>query len=143
MERFREFEREAFRVLEHLLRQKASGILGEKVEVLIDVTATLFDYDLWVLGKIKEYGLGGFMKKLENYKDVVTEMVSHLLQAHHAYFITLYGVLSSRENYKLENLNKAVSLAWKHCQELDDYVDTVNILITPNLYEEVKPHIEK
>lgn len=143
LKRLVEFERDTFRVVKQLVCQKGADILGkEDVETLVGATATLFDYDLWVLSKIEECGLEGLIKRVESYKETVMEMVSHLLHACHASYIALYGVVFFIDAYKLENLRKAISLLWKYSREVDDYVDTVNILITPAFYEEIKPHVE-
>lgn len=103
------------------------GIPSEDVK---SAALQLFDYDLWLLGKVTELGMNEFLKALLTYaSDEIKHMSAYLI----ALSLTLMAIDAGVSEWvpcNVENLKILVSWAKHYAKELDSYLDTVDLLIT-------------
>jgi len=137
-----ELERKFYELYLRLLKERCTEA-NIPIEDLEYAIAQLFDYDLWLIGKIKELGIEEFLMLLMKRADEeARSMYSYLLALLYvttAINVALFGMVT----YNKENLRVLVEWAKHYAKELDAYIDTVNLLITDEYYDAIEEYLKE
>lgn len=110
---------------------------------IVYALATLFDYDLWILTKIQNLGLENFITRIiERAYDELRELVNHYLTLLYTNLLTQLAI-HNEVKWRRENLEQVIQWSKTYAEEVDTYLDTVNLLITDEYYEELKNYIQE
>ena len=137
-----ELERKFYELYLGLLKERCTEA-DIPIEDLEYAIAQLFDYDLWLVEKVKELGLEKFLTLLmERANEEAYSMYSYLLALLYvatAINVALFGIVT----YNKENLRVLVKWARHYAKELDAYVDIVNLLVTDEYYEAIEEYLKE
>lgn len=115
---------------------RASGY--ERSEDLVYAMSVLIDRDLWVLMKLAELGIENLVKKLvERDLSLVLEFSDYTVYLTFAWFSATSAVLHIVENYKRENVNTLTSWSRTYAEEVEDYLDTMDVLLDDEAFGEI------
>jgi len=137
--------------LERRLFEAWTGALEERCmreglpfEDLKYAGAQLFNYDLWLLEKTREVGLERFLSLLaERACDEAYQMHGYLLALLYVILAITAALLGTVPAFNRESLKVLVEWARHYAEELDSYVDTVNLLVTDEYYEAVEGYLRE
>ena len=128
------FEKKFFDKLTVLLKEKASSY-SLKPDSIIRAHAAAIDYDLWLINSVLEIGLTGFLKRIsERAIKEFEEFTNHL----YLLFYVTMGidmVLLEDSPYREDTLIMLVNLSSDYAEEVEDYLDTLSLLISNETYE--------
>ncbi|MGB9760802.1 MAG: hypothetical protein ACPLZG_13310, partial [Thermoproteota archaeon] len=110
----------------------------ENVEDLVYATSIVFDHDLWVIDRIREVGIEAFMNKLiERAPRELYETSGYYLYLLFSLFSSMAAVLNMVDTYKKENLSTLILWAKSYANELDLYLDTLDMFLSDETYKEL------
>jgi len=100
--------------------------------------SVLVDRDIWILRKTAELGFENLVKKLiERDLRLVLEFANYTAYLTFAWISATSVVLHIVEEYRRENLNTLTSWSKTYAEEVESYLDTMNILLDDKTYEEI------
>jgi len=99
----------------------------------------LIDRDIWVIEKMSKYGLEELIKKLiERAKEISIGFINTTINLTFAWLSAISAILNIVKKYNEENLNKIIDLSLELSKELDSYLDTLDLLLDDETYEELR-----
>ena len=108
-------------------------------EDLIYLMSILIDRDIWVIEKMSKYGLEELIKKItERAKDISIGFINAAINLTFAWLSAISAILNIVKKYNEENLNKIIELSLELSKELDSYLDTLDLLLDDETYEELR-----
>jgi hypothetical protein len=108
-------------------------------EDLIYSMSILIDRDIWVIEKMSKYGLEELIKKLiERAKEISIGFINTTINLTFAWLSAISAILNIVKKYNEENLNKIIDLSLELSKELDSYLDTLDLLLDDETYEELR-----
>jgi hypothetical protein len=108
-------------------------------EDLIYSMSILIDRDIWVIEKMSKYGLEELIKKMiERAKDISIDFINTTINLTFAWLSAISAILNIVKKYNEENLNKIIELSLELSKELDSYLDTLDLLVDDETYEELR-----
>jgi hypothetical protein len=124
---------ESFEELKHFVQLSSLGSdIRTKIVQIID---NLSDYENVLLGiaieRPEELELA--LKQID-----IDDLKKNLLNALLAFFSILYIIRVEEKEYDKEKLSKLVSLAKEYSEEIESYVDTIDILSNPKTMESIR-----
>jgi len=143
LRRFKKIEYRIYGALkDEIEKSEFNGI--ENILYAISIAA---DYDLWVINSILEVGFEEFIRRVDKRaSDEIHKLIGYLLSLTYSLMACLFVML----RYKAVEVSKPVAetfnilVSWcsKYADELDLYVDTINLLISDEYYGVIKDYIE-
>jgi hypothetical protein len=98
----------------------------------------VFDHDLWVIDKVREVGIEAFTNKLvERAPRELYETSGYYLYLLFSLFSSMTAVLKLVDTYKKENLSTLIIWARSYAEELDLYLDTLDLFLSDETYKEL------
>ena len=133
IEEFREVEVGLAREVARELRStRRSG-----AEDLVYALSVMVDHDLWVLEKVSSYGLEGFMDRLiERCSGELAEASAHLVYLVFSWTASSSAILGLTR-YREDNLRTLISWCRGYAEEVDDYVETLDLLADDEAYRDL------
>jgi len=133
-EEFKEVEVEAAKEVTKALRSTARP----SVEDLVYALSALIDHDFWVVDKIGKYGVNGLLERLAKRAQVeVLEASTHIAHLTFTWASASWAVLGLTSNYREDNLETLISWSREYAREVDAYIDTLDLLVDDEAYEEL------
>ena len=107
-------------------------------EDLIYGLSALIDRDKWILEKVSELGIEGFIKRvLERDPKGFMEFTAYTMYLTFAWVASTAALLGIIKNYKDENRDKLAQWCKGYAEEVEDYIDTLDILVKDEVYGEL------
>jgi hypothetical protein len=108
-------------------------------ENLIYSMSILIDRDIWVIEKMSKYKLEDLIKKLiERAKEISIGFINTTINLTFAWLSAISAILNIVKKYNEENLNKIIELSLELSKELYSYLDTLDLLLDDETYEELR-----
>jgi len=100
--------------------------------------SVLIDRDRWVLEKVAELGIDNFVNKLlERDPKSFIEWVNYTMYLTFTWLASTAAVLGIVERYREENRDKMAQWCRAYAKEVEEYMDTLDILLKDEVYEEL------
>jgi hypothetical protein len=114
---------------------QSSSLAPDIRKKIIQTIDNLIDYENVLLGIAieRQEELELALKQID-----VDDLKKNLLNALLAFFTVLYVVTSGEKEYDKEKLSKLVNLAKVYSEEMESYVDTIDILSNPKTMELIR-----
>jgi len=107
-------------------------------ENLVYAMSVLIDRDIWILKKTAELDFENLVKKLiERDLKLVIEFTNYTAYLTFAWISAISAVLHIVEEYRRENLDTLTSWSKTCAEEIESYLDTMDILLDDETYEEI------
>ncbi|HDD26877.1 MAG TPA: hypothetical protein ENF75_07330 [Acidilobales archaeon] len=136
-------EERVYSLIANEVRRRGSKVPND-VEGVVYGLAMLIDYDLWVINKLSKYGLHGLIERLQTRAlNELSEAVRYKAALTYLVTATLTAILGIVTKYNMNNLSKLIKWTKKYAEELDDYIDTLDVLVEDELYSEVMKYLGK
>ena len=127
-------EAEAFGDVKRLVEERAKE-KGVDAGPVVKAHAAAVDYDLWLIGSVLEVGLEGLIGGLaERAGEEVEGMVRSLYSLFYA-LMAVDSALFKDAPYRRESLGELVALCSTYAEEVEDYLDTLSLLVSDEAYE--------
>ena len=137
-----ELEKRLYAQMEKELKGKARSHRVNPDRVL-RIQAAIIDYDLWAFSAILESGLEGFLAKLseraEEETGILVELFFRLVYA----AMCIYLVLLEDAPHHRDTLKALVRLGSSYAEEVEDYLDTLSLLVNDESYRALTSFTEK
>ncbi len=106
--------------------------------------AMIFEYDLWIMGKLSEMEIEDLLMLISTRARKEFEgLIQHLVCLLYASTACI-SVLSGRvERYNTDTLKLLVEWSKSYGREVDAYIDTVNTLITDEYFEAIRDYLSE
>jgi len=134
LDKFIDLEEKLGIALTELIRR--SGY--KSAEELVHGLSALIDRDRWIIQKVSELGIDGFIKRVINRDPKAfiefTTYTMYLTFTWVASTTTLLGVV---KDYKSENRDKMARWCSEYAKEIENYLDTLDILVKDDVYKEL------
>ncbi len=136
-----DLEKKAYRELEVILREQAPPH-GVNPQPIIKMHAAAIDYDIWAINAILDVGFKGFMARLlERARTEAEHLGEHLYPLLYALTCVDSAILEGSPHRK-DTLEKLVKWGFSHANEVEDYIDTLSLLISDEAYEALAEYLE-
>lgn len=110
----------------------------ENIEDLVCTVSIVFDHDLWVMDRISETGVEAFTNKLiKRAPRELYETSGYYMYLLFSVFSSMSAVLKLVDTYKKENLDTLIIWAKFYANELDLYLDTLDMFLSDETYKEL------
>jgi len=128
-------EKTLAKVFAEMLR--ASGY--ERSEDLVYAMSVLVDRGIWILKRAAELGFENFVKRLaERDLRLVLEFTNYTAYPAFAWVSAASAVLRIVEEYGRENLDTLTSWSRTYAEEVEGYLDTMDVLLDDEAYEDLR-----
>lgn len=112
---------------------------NRNAEDLVYSYSILIDQDIWVINKVKEYGLDGFLRRIsDRASQEASEMPSHMILLLFAWLSAVAAIFRLVNQFKEENAEELIRISKRETEELDLYIDTLDLLISDDSYKALK-----
>ncbi|MCS7365304.1 MAG: hypothetical protein NDF54_07710 [archaeon GB-1867-035] len=136
------FEKKLFEEIKHLLREKSSQYELNPEDV-IKAHAAVINYDIWILNLVLNIGLDELIRRIsERAEDEVQEFTRYLYSLFYT-LMTIDLVILKNIPHRKDTLKLLVSWSVYYAEEVEDYLDTLNLAVINETYEIVKDFLEK
>ncbi len=106
-------------------------------EDLIRALAVMVEYDLWLLDRVSRHSLQEFtFKVFTRAREAALGLTHALSRLHFAVAAALAALMGIIREYRPENLDYLVSQALKYAEEVDLYMDTLDVILDDEAYKE-------
>ncbi|WP_054854436.1 hypothetical protein [Vulcanisaeta distributa] len=123
-------------------RELANGLRSTghpQAEDLVQVLSTLIEHDLWVTEALSRYGYDGLIRRInERALNETTEETAYLMATLLTWHSATTATLNLIKEYKETNRDTLTKWAAAYAEELDTYIDTLDMLINDEAYETLK-----
>jgi hypothetical protein len=127
-----------FKELYNTLAKELRATGCENAEDLVYAMSIVFDHDLWVIDKVREVGIEAFTNKLvERAPRELYETSGYYLYLLFSLFSSMTAILKLVDTYKKENLSTLIIWARSYAEELDLYLDTLDLFLSDETYKEL------
>lgn len=127
-----------FKELYNNLAKELRATGYENIEDLVYAMSIVFDHDLWVINKVHDMGIEAFTNKLiERAPRELYETSGYYMYLLFSLFSSMAAVLNLVDTYKKENLSTLIFWAKSYADELDLYLDTLDLFLSDETYEEL------
>lgn len=107
-------------------------------EDLIYGLSVLIDRDRWVIERAAELGVDGFISRVvDRDPKAFMEFASYTMYLTFTWVASTAAVLDVVKKYREENRDKIAQWCKKYAKEVEDYIDTLDILVKDDVYEEL------
>lgn len=108
-------------------------------EELVYGLSVIADHDVWVLRKVKKYGIEGLLRRLGERALMETVEASRCLAALlFTWFSATAALFNLVDKFREENRDTLAKWSKELAEELDAYIDTLDLLISDEDYEALK-----
>ncbi len=134
LEEFISLEEEIATLLAKLIRSSRY----KHAENLAYGLSAFVNHDLWVLRKISGLGFEGFVKRLvgRGSKEFM-EFIGYTMYLTFTWAASTVAVLGIVREYREENRDALAQWCKSYAREVEDYLDTLDILVNDEVYEEL------
>ncbi len=134
LEEFINIEEELGTALAKLVRRSGYKF----AEDLVYGLSVLLDRDRWVIEKISELGVDGLIKRiLDRDPKAFVEFTTYTAYLTFTWVASTSPVLGIVKDYKVENRDKLAHWCKHYAAEVEDYIDTLDILVKDDVYREL------
>jgi len=110
----------------------------EYAENLVYGLSVLIDRDRWIIEKISELSIDDFLKKvIDRDPKAFIEFAAYTRYLTFTWVASTAALLGVVKNYKVENRDKMAQWCRGYAKEVEDYIDTLDILVKDDVYEEL------
>ena len=127
-------EKKFFEELKPALEEKAS-LYGVDPGSVVKVHAAVIDYDLWVISSVLEVGFDGFLRRLSERAGMEAEAFVGYLYSLFYVMMCIDLVFLGGVSYRRDTFEALVSWGSSYSEEVEDYLDTLSLLVSDEAYE--------
>ena len=110
----------------------------EFAENLVYGLSVLIDRDRWIIEKISELGIEGFIQRIiERDPKAFMEFATYTMYLTFTWVASTAALLDIVKNYKNENRDKMARWCKEYAKEVEDYIDSLDIILKDEVYEEL------
>jgi len=110
----------------------------EYAENLVYGLSVLIDRDRWIIKKTSELGIDGFINRvLDRDPKAFMEFAAYTMYLTFTWVASTAALLGVVKNYKDENRDKMARWYRGYAKEIEDYIDTLDILVKDDVYKEL------
>ncbi len=110
-----------------------------RAEDLVYALSILIEHDQWVINNVVKYGFDGLMDRINKRAlNEVGETSAYLMATIFAWYSATTAVLGIVREFRRENLNALAQWSRAYAEELDAYIDTLDLLISDETYETLR-----
>jgi len=110
----------------------------EFAEDLVYGLSVLIDRDRWIIEKVSELGVEGFIKRvIDRDLKAFMEFATYTMYLTFTWVASTAALLGIVKNYRDENRDKIAQWCRGYAKEVEDYIDTLDILVKDDVYEEL------
>ncbi len=132
LKRFIDLEEKLGTALARLIRR--SGY--EFAENLVYGLSILIDRDRWVIEKISELSIDGFIGRvIDRDPKAFMELATYTMYLTFTWVAPTAAILGVVKSYKDENRDKMAQWCKGYAKEVEDYIDTLDILVKDDVYK--------
>ena len=107
-------------------------------EDLVYGLSVLIDRDRWVIEKVSELGIDGFIKRvIDRDPKAFMEFANYTIYLTFTWVASTVALLGIVKNYRDENRDKMSQWCREYAKEVEDYIDTLDILLKDEVYKEL------
>ena len=111
----------------------------ELAEDLVYGLSVLIDRDQWVIEKITELGIDGFINRvLSRDPKTLIEFATYTMYLIFSWVASIATIVGVVKDYRNENRDKMAQWCKKYAKEVEDYIDTLDVLVKDDVYEELR-----
>ncbi|MCD6457803.1 MAG: hypothetical protein J7K82_03035 [Thermoproteales archaeon] len=134
LKRLMDLEKRLFKELKPFLEEKAISY-GLDSDAVIKIHAAMIDYDLWLISSLLEVGFDGFLKRLLERAKMEAEVFTCYLYSLFYVMMCIDLVLLREAPHRKDTFEALVSWGSIYAEEVEDYLDTLSLLISDEAYE--------
>ncbi len=110
-----------------------------RAEDLVYALSILIEHDQWVINNVVKYGFDGLMDRInERALNEVGETSAYLMATMFAWYSSTTAVLGIVKEFRRENLDSLAQWSRAYAEELDTYIDTLDLLISDETYKALR-----
>jgi len=110
----------------------------EFAEDLVYGLSVLIDRDRWIIEKVSELGIDEFIKRvIDRDPKAFMEFATYTMYLTFTWVASTAALLGIVKNYKDDNRHKMAQWCRGHAKEVEDYIDSLDILVKDDVYEEL------
>ena len=110
----------------------------EYAENLVYGLSVLIDRDRWIIEKISELSIDDFLKKvIDRDPKAFMEFAAYTMYLTFTWVASIAALLGVVKNYKVENRDKMAQWCRGYAKEVEDYINTLDVLVKDDVYEEL------
>ena len=134
LERLMVLEKRLFEELKPLLEERAASY-GVDPGSVVRVHAAVIDYDLWVISSVLEVGFDGFLRRLSERAGMEAEEFVGYLYSLICVTMCIDSVLLKGAPHRRDTFEALIGWGSSYAEEVEDYLDTLSLLISDEAYE--------
>jgi len=110
----------------------------EFAEDLVYGLSVLIDRDRWIIEKVFELGIDEFIKRvIDRDPKAFMEFATYTMYLTFTWVASTAALLGIVKNYKDDNRDKMAQWCREYAKEVEDYIDSLDILVKDDVYEEL------
>ncbi|MHC1628067.1 MAG: hypothetical protein ACXQTI_04460 [Candidatus Nezhaarchaeales archaeon] len=111
----------------------------ELAEDLIYGLSVLIDRDRWIIEKITELGIDGFINRvLGRDPKAFIEFATYTMYLTFSWVASVATIVGIVKDYRNENRDKMARWCRAYAKEIEDYIDTLDVLVKDDVYEKLR-----